>query len=166
MSAERRVLVVDDAEAVCAVVADCFEDWPGTEVECAHDGHEGLKMLQAAKFDLALVDIMLPGLSGFDLAQAAINDDVPVLSLSGHPETTAKLVAADFPHLEKPFRMADLLHESQKAIANSQENVARVRASLAKLKERAEAVHDAMEETRRLLTESMNRLARAEGSAK
>jgi CheY-like chemotaxis protein len=50
MSAERRVLIVDDEETICTVVANCFEDWPGTEVDCAHDGFDAVKRLQGVAF--------------------------------------------------------------------------------------------------------------------
>ena len=165
MLAERRVLVVDDEETICTVVADCLEDWPGTEVDCAHDGMAGVRRLQASKFNLAIIDIMLPKVSGFEVAEAAVNDHTPVVMLSGHPEVTTKLGLVDLPHLTKPFRMAELLHESKAAIANSRENLARVRAALARLKERAGALQTAMEDSRRLLGESMDQSARAEGRA-
>ena len=165
MLAERRVLVVDDETAICAVVADCFEEWPGTSVECENDGLAGVKRLQARKFDLALIDVELPGLSGLDVAEAAVNDDVPVIILSGHPDMFAKMALVDLPHLPKPFGMVELLRASQSAIAESQENVARVRVSLALLKKRAGALQAAMEESRRLLGESLQAAARAEGRA-
>jgi DNA-binding response OmpR family regulator len=165
MLAGRRVLVVDNEDTICTVVADCLEDWPGTEVDCAHDGVAGVKRLQANKFSLAIIDIMLPNLSGFEVAQVAVNDDTPVVMLSGHPEVTTKLALVDLPHLEKPFRMAELLRESQAAIASSGENLARVRASLARLKERAGALQAALEDSRRLLGENMEQSARAEGRA-
>jgi DNA-binding response OmpR family regulator len=116
------------------VVADCLGDWPGTEVDCAHDGIAAVETLKGSKFSLALIDIMLPGLSSSNLAQAAVNDDTPVLMLSSHPEMTTK-------------------------------NVDRVRSSLARLKERAGALQAAMQENRRLLGESMDQSARAEGRA-
>ena len=165
MSAERKVLVVDDEPLICDVVADAFDDWPGTEVDCAHDGVAGMKRLQGGQFGLALIDIELPGLSGLDVAQAAVNDDVPVLMLAGRPETATKLALVDLPHLRKPFTMAELLRESKNAVAKSRENVAQVRASLVLLKERAEALQATMEESRRLLGESMEQSARAEGRA-
>ncbi len=81
MSAERKVLVVDDDETVCLVAVGCLEGWPGTEVDCAHDGPSGLKRLQDTRYNLTLIDGTLSGFTGLDLAEAAVNDDVPVLMI-------------------------------------------------------------------------------------
>jgi DNA-binding response OmpR family regulator len=113
----------------------------------------------------ALIDVGLPGLSGLEVARAAVNDNTPVLMLSGHPDMFIKMAVVDLPHLPKPFGMIELLRESQNAINNARENVARVKASLTRLTERAAALQAAVEESRRLLGESMEQSARAEGRA-
>jgi CheY-like chemotaxis protein len=159
--AERRVLVVDDEAAICELVTEVFEDWPNTRVVCSHDGVDAVMLLQAGKFDLCLTDVELPGLSGLTVAGAAVNDDTPVLILAGHPDMGVKLALVDLPHLPKPFGMAELLRESQIAVADSKNNVVRVRAALEILKTRA----GALQESRRLLGESMVASARAGGRA-
>jgi CheY-like chemotaxis protein len=163
--AERRVLVVDDEAAICELVTEVFEDWPNTRVVCSHDGVDAVMLLQAGKFDLCLTDVELPGLSGLTVAGAAVNDDTPVLILAGHPDMGVKLALVDLPHLPKPFGMAELLRESQIAVADSKNNVVRVRAALEILKTRAGALQTAVEESRRLLGESMVASARAGGRA-
>ena len=165
MVAQRKVLVVDDEATICAVVADCLGDWPGTEVECAHDRLDAVNRLKGAKFDLALIDVELPGISGRDVAEAAVNDNTLVLMLAGHPDTFAKMTLVDLRHLAKPFGMTELLRESQNVVANARDNIARVRASLVRLKERAVALQTAMKESRRMLGESMMLSARAAGGA-
>jgi CheY-like chemotaxis protein len=132
MSAERRVLVVDDEATICTV-------WWPIVLAIGRELRSTVLMMASPRskrlrFSLALIDIMLPGLSSSNLAQAAVNDDTPVLMLSSHPEMTTK-------------------------------NVDRVRSSLARLKERAGALQAAMQENRRLLGESMDQSARAEGRA-
>ena len=165
MLTERNVLVVDDEKAICDVVVEAFEDWPNTGVHCSHDGIDAVKRLQIGKFSLALLDVELPGLSGLNVAEAAVSNNTPVLMLAGHPDMFAKMTLVDLPHLPKPFGMVDLLRQSEDAIADSQKNVERVRAALALLKTRAGALQTAMEESRRLLGESMVLAARAEGRA-
>jgi hypothetical protein len=76
---------------------------------------------------------------------------------------TAKLRAVSFPHLEKPFLLSGLREESRLVVAISQENNRRVRAALALMKTRAEALQAAMEESRRLFGESMQQSGRAGG---
>lgn len=94
---------MDDEETICTVVSNCLKDWPGTEVDCAHDGVAGVKRLQSTKFNLAIIDSILPNLSGLEVAQVTVNDGTPVVMLSGHPDVTTKLALVDLPHLEKPF---------------------------------------------------------------
>ena len=165
MQDERRVLVVDHEDLICGVVADCLDDWPGTKVESARDSRDGVRRLQSAKFGLVLIDFELPGLSGLDVAQAAVNDDVPVLMLSGRPEIMIKLGLVELPYLRKPFKMAELLQASQAAIATSRENVTRVRASLAQLMERGEALQLAMGASRRMPDENVKQRASTDGRA-
>ena len=163
MLVDRKVLVVDDEATICDVITETFEDWLGTEVKCENDGIAALEQLRGAKFSLALIDVDLPGVSGLEVAWAAVGDNTPVLILSGHPDMTTKLALVDLPHLEKPFRMADLLLEAQNAVACTPENVARVKAALTRLTERAGALQADMEEARRSLGESMVASAKAEG---
>jgi CheY-like chemotaxis protein len=163
--AERKILVVDDEETICQVVSACLEDWPGTKVVCANNGNLAAERLRGDRYDLALIDALLPGPGGFELAEIAANQNVAVLMLSGHPEITAKLRAVSFPHISKPFRLSELLKESRQVIASSLENSRRVQTALALLKTRAEALQTAIEESRRILGESMEQSARAEGRA-
>ena len=163
MSAARTVLVVDDEPTICNLIADCFEEWPGTQVTVAHHGRAGVERLESTRFDLALIELMLPKLSGFDVAQVAVNNLIPVLMLSGHPGATMKLELIGLPYLEKPFRIEDLLRESQHVMATSRTNIARVKASLVRLTERADALKATIDEAQRLLGESMTQTARAEG---
>ena len=165
MSTERLVLVVDDEPIICSLIADCLGDWPGTEVFCEHDGRSGVKMLLSGKFSLAIIDVQLPGVSGLDVARVALDNDVPVLMIPGHPEAATNFVLFEIPYLEKPFGMVSLMLKVKAALASSPENVNRVRASLARLQDSATSLQIAMAESRRLLGESLQASARAEGRA-
>jgi DNA-binding response OmpR family regulator len=140
MLAAREVLVIDSDETICSVISDCLEEWSGTRVHCAHNGPVGRETLQALQVNLLLIDALLPGLCALDLIELAVSQNVPLLIFTSHPDVTTKLVAVDLPHLRKPFRLDDLLYASKTAVKYSQDNIARVRASMTLLKERNLAI--------------------------
>ena len=59
-----------------------------------------------------------------------------------------------YPHVAKPFKPVDLIHEAAKAITAAAENIARVKASAARLQATAEGLKDAIDESRRLVMQS------------
>ena len=59
-----RILVVEDEAAIRAGLVDVFV-YHGYEVSCAEDGREGLAEALSGKYDLILLDLMLPGIDGF-----------------------------------------------------------------------------------------------------
>ncbi|MFC5357935.1 response regulator transcription factor [Azospirillum himalayense] len=61
-----RILVIDDVPALTALLRMTLET-QGHHVEEAHDGLSGLSMLEREPFDLAIVDMMMPGLDGIEL---------------------------------------------------------------------------------------------------
>jgi DNA-binding response OmpR family regulator len=144
----RRVLVVDDEPVICDTVAAFLKEWPGTEVVVAMTGKVGAETLRDDHFDLALIDALLPGLSGITLANLAANDHTPVLLFSGHPEVNEKLERFGCPHLEKPFSLEKLLDAAEHAVATASENIRRVKLSAAKIMASAEPLTAAQQDTR------------------
>ena len=96
------VLLVDDEPTICEVIRDFLEDQPGTTVACATTGEEGAQAIRDRRFDVALLDVMIPGLSGFALAEMAVTADLPVLLLSGHPLVNDTLSSFGWPYMPKP----------------------------------------------------------------
>jgi len=83
-------------------------------VRQASDGREGLKSVKREQADLVIVDFIMPGLSGADVARRILDKrpDQPILFVSGYNETEAvKRTAPDAPLLAKPFR-AEALHKA------------------------------------------------------
>ena len=138
----RTILVVDDEPFICSVIEDALADWDGTAVTRAEDALSGGRYLKASHFDLALIDALLPGESGISLARRAAQQDIPVILLSGHPAVVEKLERFGCPHLSKPFRIDELLAASKLTIAETRENVIRVRQSLEQLKASGEVLTD------------------------
>ena len=64
----RKVLVVDDEKLIVKGIRFSLEQ-DGMEVSCAYDGEEALQLAKEQKFDIILLDVMLPKLNGFEVCQ-------------------------------------------------------------------------------------------------
>src|SRR6476646_11281090 len=78
-----KFLIVDDDPAIVeALTIGLSFQWPTTEIFCAGDGEQGLRLFLQQAPDLTLLDIHLPGLSGWAvLAQIRAASDAPVIIL-------------------------------------------------------------------------------------
>lgn len=156
----REVLVIDDEPLVCEVIAAALEDWPDTNVTCAQDGIAGAEKLRESHFDLALIDGSLPGLSGIQLAAIAANANIPALLLSGDADVNQQAAAFGLPCLPKPFTMSELLLSSKNAVAQADENIARVKASTARMQDSASGLRADIATARASLVTSHELLAK------
>jgi len=110
-----RVLVVDDNPMNVELVADNLEK-EGYAVERAFSGEEALKKIAEAAFDVVLLDVMMPGLSGYEVCERLKRDEktrlLPVVMLTALDKREDKIRgitagADDF--INKPFDRAELL---------------------------------------------------------
>jgi CheY-like chemotaxis protein len=100
------ILVIDDDPDVRSFIVAALED-RGYEVAEAGDGQTGLDVLGREPADLVVLDFVMPGMSGADVAARILADrpDQKILFVSGYSETDAvKRVAPNAPLLAKPFR--------------------------------------------------------------
>jgi PAS domain S-box-containing protein len=107
------ILVVDDDPDVRGFIVEALEE-QGYIVREAADGREGIAEIDREAPDLIVLDFIMPGLSGADVARHARDrrSDQPILFVSGYSETDAvKRTAPDAPLLAKPFR-AEALHKA------------------------------------------------------
>jgi PAS domain S-box-containing protein len=107
------VLVIDDDPDVRAFIVESLRE-QGYDVRQASDGAEGLAEVGRGAPDLVIVDFIMPGLSGAEVASRIRKDrpDQAILFVSGYSETEAvKRIAPDAPVLAKPFR-ADALERA------------------------------------------------------
>ena len=65
-----RILIVEDAEELLSLVAVFFESKGSFDVDTASDGNTALNLIGSNDYDIAILDIMLPGASGFDVCKA------------------------------------------------------------------------------------------------
>ena len=117
----RRILVVDDDRALRLVLADILKD-SGHTVDQAADGPEAVGRLDADRFDIVLLDIGLPGLSGLDvLAHARASASPPIVVMMTADDTPETLLAAvrgqAYRYLRKPFAPSAIVEVIDAAIA-------------------------------------------------
>jgi CheY-like chemotaxis protein len=100
------ILVIDDDPDVRGFIVEALEE-QGYSVREAADGREGIAEVERETPDLIVLDFIMPGLSGAEVARQirAKHPDQPILFVSGYSETDAvKRTAPDAPLLSKPFR--------------------------------------------------------------
>jgi len=115
------VLVIDDDEDVRQFIAASLEEY-GHEVIEAADGVDGIERFGATQPDLVVIDYIMPGLSGAEVAAhiVATKPGQPILFVSGYNETDQiRRVAPDANILAKPFRAATLEDAVRAALART-----------------------------------------------
>ena len=112
----RRILVIDDEPDLLEMIAFRLESSGACRVETAADGREGLEKLHASRPDLVLVDLLMPGLDGWEVQRRIRDDpelkDVPVVLLTASPlpEVRQRALKEGFRQvLPKPFDSDDLV---------------------------------------------------------
>ncbi len=117
-----RLLVIDDDTELCALLAE-FLTREGFAVAIENDGRKGLDRAYRGEHDLIVLDVMLPGMDGFEiLKRLRQHSRVPVLMLTARGEDVDRIVGLDLgadDYLAKPF--------------NPRELVARIRAILRRI---------------------------------
>jgi two-component system alkaline phosphatase synthesis response regulator PhoP len=112
MSGER-LLVVEDEAHLAEVIADNLE-FEGYQVEVVGDGLKALERIQAERPDLVLLDVMLPGLDGFEVCRRLRDDrnDVPILFLTARSSDDDRVKGLELggdDYLGKPFDLRELM---------------------------------------------------------
>jgi DNA-binding response OmpR family regulator len=108
-----RVLLVEDEPALVRGLSDKLSA-SGIEVQVATDGQSGLDAALAGKADLILLDVMLPGINGYEICRAVRRHglDVPILMLTAKGQEEDVVLGLDLgadDYLTKPFRPAELV---------------------------------------------------------
>ncbi len=116
-----RVLVVEDERRLAENLATAMREGAGYAVDVVHDGSDAVHLLEAASYDLVLLDLMLPKLRGDEvLRRLRLRDDVtPVMVLTAVSETRSTIdllnLGAD-DYLTKPFDLGELIARSRALI--------------------------------------------------
>jgi two-component system, OmpR family, response regulator CpxR len=107
-----RVLIVDDDIELCSLVSEYLSS-EGFRVEFVHDGETGLQRALNGNYLLVILDVMLPGMSGFDvLRRLRATSRIPVLLLTARGEDVDRIVGLEIgadDYLPKPFNPRELV---------------------------------------------------------
>ncbi len=120
-----RILIVDDDEELAGLLSELLTR-EGFRVDMQHDGVKGLNTALGGGYDLMVLDVMLPGMDGFEILRRVRRESrLPVLMLTARGEDEDRIIGLELgagDYLPKPF--------------NTRELVARVRAIMRRLEER------------------------------
>ena len=109
--AGKRVLVVDDEKLIVKGIRFSLEQ-DNMEVDCAYDGEEALQMAHNKEYDIILLDVMLPKLTGFEVCQQIREfSNVPVIMLTAKGDDMDKILGLEYgadEYITKPFSSAYL----------------------------------------------------------
>lgn len=107
-----RILIIEDEEAIADLEKDYLE-LSGFEVEICNTGDEGLQTALREEFDLIVLDLMLPGLDGFEVCKKVREEkNIPIIMVSAKKEDIDKIrglgMGAD-DYMTKPFSPSELV---------------------------------------------------------
>jgi two-component system response regulator RegX3 len=123
MQRKLRILLVEDEPAIRTGLTDVLV-FHGYDVECAAEGGEGLRRALTGRFDLLLLDVMLPGLDGFSICARVreIDREQPIILLTARAEDADVIhglaLGAD-DYVTKPFSVAQLVLRVQAVLRRS-----------------------------------------------
>lgn len=118
------ILIIEDEPAMQLGLKDNLEI-EGYKVDTANDGEEGLGKLKTSSYDLILLDVMLPKISGFDVCKAARVAGIrtPVILLTAKGEEIDKVIGLELgadDYITKPFSVRELLARIKAILRRSQ----------------------------------------------
>lgn len=107
----KRVLVVDDERLIVKGIRFSLEQ-DGMEVDCAYDGEEALEKAKNGTYDIILLDVMLPKLTGFEVCQQIREfSSVPVVMLTAKGDDMDKILGLEYgadDYITKPFNILEV----------------------------------------------------------
>ena len=107
----RKVLVVDDEKLIVKGIRFSLEQ-DGMDVDCAYDGQEALDLIQKNEYDVVLLDVMLPVLTGFEVCQQVREfSDVPIIMLTAKGDDMDKILGLEYgadDYITKPFNILEV----------------------------------------------------------
>jgi DNA-binding response OmpR family regulator len=109
----KKILIVEDDKAILRGLTDNLQQ-EHFDVSQATDGTKGFEMAKTARHDLVILDVMLPGINGFDICRQLRSQGIqtPILMLTGKGEETDKVLGLELgadDYLTKPFSIKELI---------------------------------------------------------
>src|SRR5690606_35473111 len=123
MSTTASILVIDDEE-IMREVLETLLTREGYSVRFARSAEEGLELARSMPFDVAIVDLMLPGMDGIAALEELkrINEDLPVLMITAFASVETAIAAmkrGPFDYITKPFKNDEVLVVVRNAVERS-----------------------------------------------
>lgn len=120
-----RILVIDDDEKITTLMKRVL-NFEGHETYIAFSGQEGLELAAQAEPDLVILDIMMPGMDGWEVCRRIrMQSDVPILMLTARDEVADRVRGLDAgadDYLVKPFALEELLARVRALVRRAQRN--------------------------------------------
>jgi DNA-binding response OmpR family regulator len=125
---EARVLIVDDDRELCQMLTE-YLDAEHFDVKSVHDGGEALAELQSNTFEILVLDVMLPTISGFDLLRKlGASYATPILMLTARGDDVDRIVGLELgadDYLSKPFNPRELVARIRAVLRRASNRTAR-----------------------------------------
>jgi two-component system phosphate regulon response regulator PhoB len=122
---KKTILIIEDERDMAELMAMRLKK-EGYAVELAHEGKDGLRMARSVKPDLVLLDLMLPGMSGNEIAQELRNDPrttgIPIIMVTAKSEDSDVVVGLHLgadDYVTKPFSMSVLVARTEAVLRRS-----------------------------------------------
>lgn len=107
----KKILVVDDEKLIVKGIRFSLEQ-DGMEVDCVYDGEEALQKIKDNEYDIILLDVMLPRLTGFEVCQQVREfSSVPIVMLTAKGEDMDKILGLEYgadDYITKPFNILEV----------------------------------------------------------
>jgi two-component system response regulator VicR len=107
----KKVLVVDDEKLIVKGIRFSLEQ-DGMEVDCAYDGEEALEAAKKREYDVVLLDVMLPKLTGFEVCQQIREfSSMPIIMLTAKGDDMDKILGLEYgadDYITKPFNILEV----------------------------------------------------------
>ncbi|NLP16569.1 MAG: response regulator transcription factor [Clostridiales bacterium] len=121
----KKVLVVDDEKLIVKGIRFSLEQ-DGMEVDCAYDGEEAVEMAKKKEYDVVLLDIMLPKLSGFEVCQQIREfSSMPIIMVTAKGDDMDKILGLEYgadDYITKPFNILEVKARIKAIIRRSSKN--------------------------------------------
>lgn len=124
-----RVLVVDDEKLIVKGIRFSLEQ-DGMEVDCAYDGEEAVEKAKENKYDIILLDLMLPKMDGLEVCQQIREfSNVPIVMLTAKGEDMDKILGLDYgadDYITKPFNIKEVILRINNLLKRAYDNPSKI----------------------------------------
>jgi DNA-binding response OmpR family regulator len=138
MNVGKKVLVVDDEKLIVKGIRFSLEQ-DGMEVDCAYDGEEALEAAKKKEYDVILLDVMLPKITGFEVCQQIREfSNMPIIMLTAKGDDMDKILGLEYgadDYITKPFNILEVKARIKAIMRRSTKKAAEVQAKVVTFEE-------------------------------